>query len=185
MKFIKNFLLMACVASAHMSHTAQDPMDNQDLILTEKEAQLIKTNRVFEKISSILKPLEKARDWSIRQDATTPSKTEAIKLAAPLFAQALQEIMNDYATCYEITTIAAFGLSTMQELCIADNKESGLKIIGSPEFMKSLDTAIELFEVETSKSPFVEYTAKFVIQVTATQSLTLHEIKQAIERVTK
>ena len=181
-KFAKNFLVIACMVSSQLSYSSTD-VDLNNIVLTEKEAQLIKTNRVFEKLNAILKPIDKAQDWSIRHEATTPSKSEAIQLAAPLFAQALQDIMAEYATSYETTTVKSFGLVELQELCIVDNKESNLKIISNSEFMKILDKAMKLFEAETNVQPFVKYTAQFLIEV-AGQSLTLHEVKEAIVRAT-
>ncbi|AXK60606.1 hypothetical protein [Candidatus Chromulinivorax destructor] len=182
MKTIKNLLMIACLASVHMSYTAQDSNNDYGIILTDKETQLIKTNRVLEKLSSILKSVEKAKDWSARNEATTPSKSQAIQIAAPLFVQALEEIIAQYATCYDATVTAAFGLSTMQEFHIVDNKASDIKIISNAQFMNLLEKAIKFFEKETVSAPFVEYSAKFLVEVSPSKKLTLHEVKDAIVR---
>lgn len=177
MKIIKQFFFIACLASTQISYTAEN--------LTAKEIQLIMTNRVLNRMADILKPVEKAKDWSIFNAATVPSKSEAINIAAPLFEQALQDIITEYALCYEITTVKSFGFVEVQEVCITDNKETGLHIMRNQEFMKLLEKAIKLFEVETIEKPFIHYTAQFLIQTTGTKKLSLHEIKEAIERVSQ
>lgn len=180
MKSVKNFLFIACMALTQSSHAAQD-IQNELLILTEKETKLIKTNRVFETLNQILKEIDKAKNWSILHEATTPNRTEAINLHAQSFAHAFQDVITHYATCADVVTKNIIGYEIAPEFHIVDNKETGLKIIGHDDFMKILDKAIKFFETETETKPFVQYTANFLIQA-GSQNLTLHEIKKAIER---
>jgi len=146
MKFMKNLFVIVCFASAQLSCVAQGSIDQAALNISAKEIQLIQTNRIIESLKTIVDTVEQTRDWSIFHNATTPSRQDSLKSYALQFAETLQAIVNEHAICTQTATPIFFGLSTVEDFFIVDNKEAGLKIFGNKDFLKLLEKATKLFE---------------------------------------
>jgi len=183
MKFIKHFFVIGLILFTQSTCAAQDIKKQITLVLTAKEIQQIQTDRILESLTKILDDVEKTKDWSIFSNATNPSRSEILPSASILFAQTLQTIIDQYATCTQVEVPTFFGLSQKIELNITDNKNSDLKIFSNKDFLKLLDRAITLLEKESSThSNYNIYKTYVQIAITAKNTLDLHEIHTIIKK---
>ena len=179
---VKSFMIIAMMASTQASYTSYDVQD-EAIVLTAKEITLIKTNRILNSFEQVIKSIEATRNWTILSDATVPSRTEQIELAAPLFTELIQNILANYASCYQVTVPTYFGFSEKQELRIINAENSELKIITNKDFLKLLTKAIKFFETEDKEK---NYTTNMNIEITlhdgTVEYKNLHDICEAIEK---